>query len=285
MPRNKNVFAVLFFLPLFFLSCNNSKSQTYKSPPGYDINKPEKFGVNASLNEISGIAFLNGNAESALAIEDEKGKLYQFSTGKENTVISKFAKKGDYEDVTILNNNTVVVLRSEGSLLEFPVSAIGKETIDSVKVHDSILPPGEYEGLFAADGKLFALCKNCPGDKEKIEVSVFTLEQANGAPLRVTNTFKINISMVQPAGEAKTKFHPSAIAKHPLTHEWFIVSSVNKLLLVLDEQWKVKDYFPLDPSLFKQPEGMAFSSNGDLYISNEGAGGSGNILLFRYKAQ
>ena len=284
MPRNKNVFTALFFLPLFFLSCNNSKSQTYKSPPGYDVNKPEKFGVSASLNEISGIAFLKGSVESALAVEDEKGKLYQFSIGKDNVLISKFAKKGDYEDVTILNNNTVVVLKSGGSLMEFPIADIGKETIDAVKEYDSILPPGEYEGLFAADGKLFALCKNCPGDKEKIEVSVYTLEQANGA-LGVTNTFKINISMVQPAGEAKTKFHPSAIAKHPLTREWFIVSSVNKLLLVLDEQWKVKDYFPLDPSLFKQPEGMAFSNNGDLYISNEGAGGAANILLFRYKAQ
>jgi len=54
------------------------------------------------------------------------------------------------------------------------------------------------------------------------------------------------------------------------------------LLLVLDEQWKIKESFPLNPSLFKQPEGMAFNARGDLYISNEGGEGTANVLVFKY---
>jgi hypothetical protein len=55
--------------------------------------------------------------------------------------------------------------------------------------------------------------------------------------------------------------------------------------VVLDEQWKVKAYYQLDPVLFKQPEGLAFGQKGDMYVSNEGGEGAANILLFRYLKQ
>lgn len=282
MPQLKITSPVLLLLFLIFISCKNK--QLYKSPAGYDINKPEKFVMSSSLKEISGIAFIKGKEDVLYAIEDEGGKLFSVTPGSDKVSHSKFGKKGDYEDVTILNNNLVTVLRSDGSLFTFSVNEIGKEKIDSVKVYENILPEGEYEGLFADSTKLIALCKNCPDDKQKKEVSVYTLQQANGDSLTIANTFKIDISIIQSKDEnGKEKFHPSGIAKNPVTHEWYIISSVNKILLVLDEQWKAKDYYPLDPSLFKQPEGITFNSKGDLYISNEGGDGDANILLFRYQ--
>jgi len=48
-------------------------------------------------------------------------------------------------------------------------------------------------------------------------------------------------------------------------------------------QWKLKKTYQLDPILFKQPEGLAFDSKGNMYISNEGHGGNANVLLFNYK--
>jgi uncharacterized protein YjiK len=90
--------------------------------------------------------------------------------------------------------------------------------------------------------------------------------------------------MIQSGAEnGKIKFHPSALGKNPVTHEWFILSSVNKMLLVLDKQWKLTNFVRLNPSLFKQPEGLAFNSKGDLYISNEGGAEAPNILMFRYQ--
>ena len=242
--------------------------------------------MKSALKEISGIAFIKGKEDVLYAIEDEAGKLFSVTPGSDQLSHSKFGKKGDYEDVTILNNSLVTVLRSDGSLFTFSVNEIGKEKIDSVRVYENILPEGEYEGLFADSSKLIALCKNCPADKQKKEVSVYTLQQANGDSLTIANTFKVDISIIQPKDEnGKEKFHPSGIAKNPITHEWYIISSVNKILLVLDDQWKAKDYYPLDPSLFKQPEGIAFNSKGDLFISNEGGDGDANILLFRYQKQ
>lgn len=273
---------VLLLLFLIFISCKNK--QLYKSPEGYNINKPEKFVMKSSLREISGITFIKGKEDVLYAIEDEAGKLFSFTKGSDKLSHSKFGKKGDYEDVTILNNSLVTVLRSDGSLFTFSVNEIGKEKIDNVKVYENILPEGEYEGLCADSTKLIALCKNCPDDKQKKEVSVYTLQPANGDSLIIVNTFKVDISIIQTKDEnGKEKFHPSGIAKNPVTHEWYIISSVNKLLLILNEQWKATAFYPLDPSLFKQPEGITFNSKGDLYISNEGGDGDANILLFRYQ--
>ncbi len=82
--------------------------------------------------------------------------------------------------------------------------------------------------------------------------------------------------------QRSSHFHPSCLARHPLTGDWYIISSVNKVLLVLDDHWRLKDAWPLDPTLFKQPEGLAFDREGNMYISNEGQKGNPNLLLFRY---
>lgn len=275
---------ICFFIFLFFSNCNTAVS--YKSPAGYNFTKPEKFLLTAALNEISGIAFLNGNTDTLFAIEDEDGKLYTYSLSSKKLEHNKFGKKGDYEDVTIINNKEVAVLKSNGSIYLFPVEMIGKERIDSVEEYNAILPEGEYEGLFADKDTLFTLCKHCPVDKPSKEVTVYTLVKTLGAPLSVSNSFTINVSKIQSQkGAEKIKFHPSGLAKNPITNEWYIISSVNKLLLVLDEQWKMKGVYPLDPALFNQPEGIAFNSKGDLYISNEGGEGTATILLFRYQNQ
>ena len=37
----------------------------------------------------------------------------------------------------------------------------------------------------------------------------------------------------------------------------------------------------LDKRIFNQPEGICFSENGDMFISNEGKNGKANILRFK----
>ena len=279
----KNISAFILLLAFIPFSCKN-KSEPYKSPKGYDINTPVKFVMKEALREISGITFLNGNYETMYAVEDEAGKLYSFTLGSQKLSYSNFHERDDFEDVTVLNNNTFAILKSNGSILLIPATEIGKKNIDSLQEYKKVLPEGEYEGLFAAGDKLFALCKNCPGDKGTKEVSVFTMEQVNGASLSVIKTFKVDISMVETdGGKGKAEFHPSCLSKNPVTKEWFIISAVNKVMVILDEQWKVKAFYPLNPSIFKQPEGLTFNSKGDMYISNEGGKGSANILMFRYR--
>lgn len=264
-----------------FSSCRMDAQ--YTSPPGYDFAKPLKKTLPSALHEISGIALVNEKADSIIAIEDEDGKIFSFSFNDNNTMHAKFGKKGDYEDLAILPDGNVVALRSDGSFFLFPAKGIRQKELENVQVFEHVLPEGEYEGLFADGNKLFTLCKNCPGDKQKKEVSVYTLVKMANDSLSIAGTFKIDLNILRQKEDNDVKFHPSGIAKNPVTQQWFIISSVNKLLLVLDKQWKAEKYYALDPALFEQPEGICFNSRGDLYISNEGGDGAANILLFPYQ--
>jgi hypothetical protein len=259
---------------------------TVAGPHGYDLGAPKKYVVSESLHEISGICFLRGNADTMYAIEDEKGKLYYFHLGDNRFPAFKFGNHGDYEDVTILNESEFVVLRSDGSLFVFPLGLIRGSDNKAVQSYLHILPKGEYEGLYGDEGgKLIALCKNCPDDDQREEVSGYVLQYGAGEhKLAITDHFKVRL----PADKlhsihTKIKFHPSCLARHPLTREWYIVSSVNKVLVVLDGQWAVKGMYDLDPVLYKQPEGLAFDKQGNMFISNEGVQGNANVLYFPYK--
>lgn len=259
------------------------------SPPGYDLGAPVKYAFGEALREISGICFLRGKADTMYAIEDEDGKLFSFHLGG-GIHVRKFGGHGDYEDVTVLDDKEFAVLRSDGSLFVFPVGAVGggKEGSGgkkSVRAYVHILPAGEYEGLFGDEGgRLIALCKNCSVDDQSKEVTAYTLGYDGGHSLVVRDHFQIEVPADSLTSTHKhVKFHPSALARHPLTGEWYVISSVNKVLIVFDEKWKVRGMYSLDPILFKQPEGLAFNAQGDMYISNEGGQGRANVLLFRYK--
>jgi SdiA-regulated len=293
--------------------CREAPPSVVPSPRGYDLAAPKKFVMSESLREISGIVLLAGNPDTMYAIEDETGKLYYFHLGDGKFPFRRFGAHGDYEDVTILDNKEFVVLRSDGSLFVFPVGVVGgerpglggerpgpggerpgpgserpaarHERSAEVRSYEHILPAGEYEGLFGDDsGRLIAMCKNCPIDDQQKEVSVYVLQYGPGHALAISGHFRVEVPADKLTSiHRKIKFHPSCVARHPLTREWYIISSVNKVLIVLDERWKVKGMYALDPELFKQPEGLAFDRRGNMYISNEGGKGNANVLLFPYK--
>lgn len=254
----------------------------YPSPPGYTISKPQHIYLGDALHEISGIVFYKRNPDSVYAIEDENGKLFSFHPGDGKYSHVKFGKKGDYEDVAILKDE-FAVLRSDGSLFLFPVSQARNGKVDSVKEYLNILPEGEYEGLTTTeDSKLLAMCKNCPVDKRR-EVSLYELQKNEAGKLSITRQFKVSVAKDGlESDKKKVKFHPSCLAQHPITQEWYIISSVNKALIILDAQWKFKSLYELDPSFFKQPEGLAFDAKGNMYVSNEGGEGSPTLLIFPY---
>jgi hypothetical protein len=64
----------------------------------------------------------------------------------------------------------------------------------------------------------------------------------------------------------------------------FLLSSVDKLLFVFNTKNELEFIEQLNPDMFKQPEGITFMKNGDLFISNEGIKKSATLVQFKYKA-
>ncbi len=283
--KNKKTGYPWALLLLIMASCNGQKI-SYKSPSGYDFSKPEKFNMPDVLEEISGIAFNKGNADTIYAEQDEEGKLFHFKLGDKKIIISKFGTYGDYEDVTICNGY-VIMLRSDGTLFSFALSETNNKKAGNVQEWKNLLPNGEFEGLCSIDssGELFVLCKHCSDNKTTKKVSGYIFKLATDGQIKPSGNFQINVKSIDALiGEVKIGFHPSALTHNPFTDEWYVLSSVNKLLVITDNHWKVKEAYPLDPAFFQQPEGITFDNNRNLYISNErNTRDFGTILKFAYR--
>ncbi|MEO6230022.1 MAG: SdiA-regulated domain-containing protein [Ferruginibacter sp.] len=271
----------IFFIFISLTTC--TQSAKINGPTAYNFNAPEVTKMPADLNEISGIAFNNGNPDTIFAEQDEDGRLFYFSSANINVKNVKFGKRGDYEDIAI-NNRIVYMLRSDGKLFSFPLDNIYTNDEENVQEFKDLLPKGEYEAMYA-DGLhnyLYVLCKSCNDDDATKSISGYVLKIGNAEVDSVEKTFQINTrDIAKLLNEKKIDFKPSAMAFNQFTNEWYVLSSVNKLLVITDQQWKVKEAIKLDPQLFTQPEGIAFDKEQALYISNErGILESATILKF-----
>ncbi|MGV3768127.1 MAG: polyphosphate kinase 1 [Chitinophagaceae bacterium] len=277
--REKMALALLL---LFFVSCN-MVNRDFKSPGGYDFTAPEKFFISDDLTEISGIALNGDRTDSMYAVQDEKGKLFRFKPGMKKPHKVNFAKTGDYEDVSIADNQ-VWVLKSNGHLINFPLNADSAGFVEPV-VHENILPKGEYEAMDIDGGNIYVLCKTCKVNKKQPAVTGYVLRADTAGKLMISSSFQLAESQIPEQFKKKNfSLHPSAMAKHPLNGNWYIMASANKLLVVADTNWQIKETYRLAPSVFRQPEGLVFASSGDMYVSNEGDDISvANLLLFRWK--
>ena len=267
-------------LIVLILGCANSVKEE-NTVKNYNLGKPDKFLMPESLLEISGIAFYKGKADTVYGIQDEQGRLFRLAWGEKKQYNAKFGKQGDYEDVTFINGQALV-LKSNGTLFSFPFADADYEEVDSVKEWKNILPKGEYEGMYGDEttGRVYVICKNCPGDNSKDLVTGYIIQV--GDSVYQSGTFQVDVKQIKSfTGKVKRGFRPSALAKNPVTSEWFMVSAVNKLLVVTDSNWTIKEACFLNGNTFNQPEGIAFDADGNLYISNEGDDLSqGNILKF-----
>lgn len=280
----KNRLAILLFaIQLAFAACSQADEKL--QIPGYNLGKPETFNMPPVLDEISGITFQNGNPETVYAEQDEEGRLFYFHLGDKTPNNIKFGTAGDYEDLAICNG-FMFLLRSDGTFFYFPMSSMSNPEVEAT-LQEGLLDKGEYEAMYADENnhRLYVLCKSCKDDKGEKSLSGYIFSVAADGKLTASGNFSVEEQANSESGKkGRKKFRPSALAQHPLTHQWYIISSVNKLLVITDENWKLLNTYPLGAGLFNQPEGIAFDKAGNLYISNEiGTAGDATILKFAYQ--
>lgn len=265
----------LVMLP-FFAKCQS----VGPGPKDYDLDKPGVVELAKELKEISGIVVREG---SIYAITDDKGKLYQLDK-RSGKILAEwtFAKDDDYEDVALVGN-TFFVLNSNGDIFAFD-SPAGSGAIEAKKFAFPFGKGVEFEILYYDESKkkLVMICKECKDDGNKT-VTVYAIDPQSGKYEKAG--FKIDASEVAKKANSETgRLKPSAAAIHPLTGEVFLVSSINKVLIRMDREGRIKTVQQLKRSDFEQPEGIAFLPNGDMLISNEaGNNKKANILFFNYQ--
>lgn len=277
----------LLLLSLITFSCNQKSGEKKKEPYTSNVMFPyqlqqytQKYKLPSDLVEVSGIAVLGEN--ELVCVQDEKGVIFTYNLVEEKVVDKyKFAKNGDFEDIEVVGS-TIYVLRSDGVI--FQVSDFGGG--NQVKELDNPLnEKNDTEGLGyrSESNSLWIACKARSGiGKHVVGFRAIYSYSIDNQKLSEKPIATIDLEHLEELADARLPFEPSGIAIHPITGDTYIISSVGKALVVLDSQGEIKHLQSLNHKGFKQPEGICFTKNGDLFISNEGRGGKGNILKFNY---
>lgn len=291
MARFKTLKFILILLLISFLlpqckSQGDKKSQKerdneYKNTETYNFAEPKIIKLPPALDEISGIAYYAKDT-SVFAIIDEYGILFKIPLMRPSDIMEwNFDKPRDFEDI-VLRDSVFYVLVSNGDIdiLKFKG---GNIRIDKIDFPNASKKANEFESLYfdSALNRLILMCKNCEADK-KDKISSYSLNDSTNVyedftPLETAAIF-------EKKGVKKESIRPSAAAINPITKELYIISSINKLIIISNARGAITEVIHLNPKIYKQPEGMCFTPDGDLIISNEiGSGGNADLLLLKNK--
>lgn len=210
-------------------------------------------------------------------MQDELGTIFIY-----NLVQSKiekeipFGAKGDYEGVEI-TPKAFYVLRADGTIIE--VLKAGNKVKE---FPTRLTAKSDTEGMCydAKNERLLISLKASEDSSSGIRnVYAFSLStyKLSDAPVFSINT-KDAIFDLENGGKRKDEFNPSTLAMHPVTGEFYFTGGTNSSLLIINKDAKPVYYTLLNPAPFVQPEAIAFSPTGDLFIATEGAKGPGKIM-------
>lgn len=280
-----NKYSLILYITLF-ISCDTISqdrvdSSYDKSIIPYDLNNPtEEYNLPKQLEEISGLAWAG---EQIAAMNDEDGIVFILS--KEGEIVSnyQFGDGDDYEGIAAAGES-IFVVNSSGDL--FQTSKASNKSTN--KFETALNGDNDVEGLEfdKNNNRLLVACKEEAGIGEDLKgraIYAFDLasNQLSDKPVLVINNDQIkeHLSSTNRSTEMKS-FAPSGLAIQPGTGNIYVISHPAKSLLVFSASNELLEVVPLSSKIYKQAEGICFSPEGTLYISNEGDGGRANILRF-----
>lgn len=240
------------------------------------------FELPKALNEVSALS-ASADGKTLWAVGDERGTLFQLSAGDGAVVQTfAFAQRGDFEAVEEIAPGRVVVGRSDGRIYEVDLKDPAKTTHFDSKVG----PLCDLEGLawLAAKKRLLLACKNPMLSKNGFAIYALDLETKalDPEPWAVIpqKALRAYVSEEKVAHAQPKAFGPSGLAVHPTTGEVYVVSSTGRMLVVLGPDGALRKVEGLARDVHRHPEGICFSADGTLFISNEARGGRPVIQRF-----
>ncbi len=251
-----------------------------------------------ALLEVSGLSYYP-EMNQLLAVNDERGWIF-FLNATTGEVEEKktFSGNGDFEGIEWLGDK-ISIVKSNGDIYFYEE---GKKEPQS-KVKTKLKPSNDIEGLaYDADkNQLLLACKGDPNlgksdkykktkniysfdlDKNELEEDPFLSVEDDVLEDYVKDFADKNDFSKKKKKKLKGRvndFSPSGIAIHPKTKDFYMLSSQGKLLIIFNKNKELKEVVFLDENIHRQPEGICFAPNGDLYISNEGKGLGAKIMKY-----
>lgn len=245
---------------------------------GSDVTIVQTYELPDILKEVSAIVYMDKNRFAC--VQDELGKVFIYNTsdGKIEKEIP-FAAAGDYEGLAIAGE-TAFVLKADGKIFEIKNFSGAKPAVVEHNTH--LTAKHDTEGLCydSKNNRLLVSIKGSEtGNPDYKGIYAFDLK-TNKMDKSPVYKIDLNDEIFQNAKSKKagSAIQPSAIAVHPKTGDIYLIDASKARLLIMDESGKIKSLKSLGNKDFNQPEGITFSPEGKLYISNEGSKEPGNIL-------
>lgn len=280
-----------FLVPLLMIICCSDITIHDR----YDFSKPSEIvELPPELLEVSGISHISDDLIAC--VMDEDAVIFFFDIAqKKITSTFRFGPKGDYEDL-VVTDDYVFVLKSDGNLFRVNM----KQGTDNRQEFNTGLSANyDTEGLCydKNNNRLLIACKSGGGKKGKGDKVIYAFdlktESLSNEPVIIFSKDEIDKfitkhskelpqSIVSLKNEKKMDhlLSPSGIAIHPKTEQLYVLSSRSGLLLVSDLQGKILNMVSLPKDIFNQPEGITFTPEAKLYISNEGKKNPATIVGF-----
>jgi len=267
----------------------------------YNLDEPQqRYELPGSLDEVSGLSYyLPGQVAM---VQDELGRIYVYDLAQRAVVRTiEFAMPGDFEGLE-WTGEQFYALRSDGILFRADSNRVEGPNLKMLKNplnEDDDLEglgylPDEQQLLLAGKEPARAFSRN---DRYRVIYRYDLVQQA----LLSEGSIIIDLqhlkdawqrSATQPKDQERAaefevmkekSFKPSAVAVHPLTGHLYVLASSGKLMVVMNQQGHVCAVHHLSRDPFSQPEGICFSPEGDLFISNEARDETPTLLQFSYQ--
>jgi len=257
-----------------------TKDTLQDQPVAYEI--INEWQLPKELDEVSGIDWVGDN--KLACIQDEDGIIFIFNleTSKVEKSI-EFAGAGDYEDIRIVGK-TAYVLRSDGEIFEVSDFLSGNS---KTKTYSNFLTEKQNLESLAWDknNKRLLLAIKDRELKDDNYKGVYQFSLTN-KELERNPLYRLNMQdslLRERETKLNKKLQPSALSIHPKNKDFYILDGRAPQLVIANSDMKLKKRYALHEDDFEQAEGLTFSENGRLFISNEGKGGKANILEVTFK--
>jgi uncharacterized protein YjiK len=292
-------------------SLNNPMLQPLNKTPAFESAEPTPifpydmtfpyayFELDDIVKNISGLTASKDN-KTITCIQSEDGKSYDIDRKTGKVVGSTFfITEGEFQGIEIVGD-TMFAIKGSGQLFKIWNLKSAHKNVKAVRtnlqrtesieglgydlMHNRLLmtSKGQKEGDFSKKIYEFDVKTNSTNPIPAYEITLagvkgFLTEKKNNKEY-----LKLYEEYVSKTNAKSFDFVPSSVAVHPINQNIYVLSSVNSVLLVMDQQGNIIEMTKLKKELHIAPSGLCFDEEGTMYISNE-AKDNKPAKLYEYK--